>query len=172
MSEPRPRLVVVAAMAHDRVIGQAGGMPWHLPADLKHFKSLTLGHPVIMGRRTFDAIGRALPGRINVVVSRSRPALPAGVVVCAGLEQALTSVAGATDAMIIGGGEIYAQALPMADRLELTLIDAELAGDTRFPEFDLAAWRLSSVRTRPPDSANPYRLTFVSLERRGRGRGA
>lgn len=158
-------LVLVAAMARDRVIGHEGGMPWHLPADLKHFKALTLGHPVIMGRRTFDSIGKALPGRTNIVITRGRPELPQGVVRAGSLDEALRVVEDES-VMVIGGGEIYRQALPRADRLELTLIDADISGDTQFPEWRSANWRLTAMKLHPPDERNSHALVFCSFERR------
>lgn len=157
-------LVLVAAMARNRVIGHEGGMPWHLPADLKHFKAVTMGCPVVMGRRTFESIGRALPGRSNIVISRSRPQLPDGVELAGSLEEAL-DLAGAERVMVIGGGQIYREALPRADRLELTLIDTVVTGDTVFPEWPAGEWRLSSMRSRPADGANPYNLVFATFER-------
>lgn len=160
-------LTLVAAMARGRVIGRGGAMPWHLPADLRHFKEVTLGHPVIMGRRTFESIGRPLPGRTNVVISRSHPELPPEVYLADSLPSALAEVAGGGPAMVIGGGQIYAEALPLARRLELTLIDAEIDGDTWFPEFRWADWQLAALRARPADERNPYRLHFVSLHRLG-----
>ncbi|TVS13559.1 MAG: type 3 dihydrofolate reductase [Wenzhouxiangella sp.] len=165
-SAARPRLTLVAAMARDRVIGRDGVMPWHLPADLRHFKAVTLGHPVLMGRKTFESIGRPLPGRTNIVISRSRPDLPDGVRRAGSLEEAFSLSDEALELMVIGGGEIYAQALPLAGRLELTLIDARVDGQTRFPEFDLAGWRVAATRARPADAANPYALTFLTLLRR------
>ncbi|NDY95911.1 type 3 dihydrofolate reductase [Wenzhouxiangella limi] len=159
-------LTLVAAMARGRVIGRDGTMPWHLPADLRHFKRITLGHPVIMGRRTFESIGRPLPGRTNLVISRSRPQLPPGVCLVGSLEAALAEVAEEHPAMVIGGGQIYAAALPLAERLELTLIDAEVDGDTWFPALRWSDWRVAAVRTRPADERNPHRLNFVSLERK------
>lgn len=159
------RVVLVAAMARDRVIGNAGGMPWHLPADLKHFKAVTLGHPVIMGRRTFESIGKPLPGRTNVVVSRGRPDLPEGVLLAGSLDEALEQIGGNT-AMVIGGGEIFRQALPGADRMELTLIDAATDGDTYFPDWSSADWKLTDMAARPPDERNAHALVFCSFERR------
>lgn len=158
-------LVLVAAMARDRVIGNAGGMPWHLPADLKHFKTVTMGHPVIMGRRTFESIGKPLPGRTNVVVSRGRPDLPEGVLLAGSLDDALERIGG-DSAMVIGGGEIFRQALPRADRMELTLIDAVTDGDTYFPEWPSADWKLTDMTARPPDGRNAHALVFCSFKRR------
>jgi dihydrofolate reductase len=162
---PRPEITLVAAMSRNRVIGRHGEMPWHLPADLKHFKAITLGYPVIMGRRTFDSIGRALPGRRNVVISRSRPELPDGVELASSLEEALASCGDVDRVMVIGGGEIYRQSLELARRLELTLIDAEIEGDTHFPEIDLREWALRSMQSRPADARNAHALRFVRLIR-------
>lgn len=160
-------VTLVAAMARDRVIGRDGAMPWHLPADLRHFKEVTLGHPVIMGRRTFESIGRPLPGRTNLVISRSHPELPKEVLLADSLGSALAQVAGGPSAMIIGGGQIYAEALPLAQRLELTLIDAQVEGDTWFPPLCWSQWQIDALRSRPPDERNPYPLSFVSLKRVG-----
>ena len=151
-------------MARHRVIGHDGGMPWRLPADLKHFKAVTLGHPVLMGRRTFESIGRALPGRHNIVVSRGRPELPAGVLLVPSLEAALDQVPDER-LMVIGGGEIYRQALPMAHRLELTFIDAAIAGDTTFPDWSSEDWLLERMRARPADADNAHGLVFASFRR-------
>lgn len=155
---------MVAAMARNRVIGDDGGMPWHLPADLKHFKAVTMGCPIVMGRRTFESIGRALPGRANIVISRSRPELPDGVLLAGSLEEAL-ALTDAAQVMVIGGGQIYREALARADRLELTLIDAVVTGDTVFPEWSPAQWRLSAMQSKPADDANPYNLVFATFER-------
>lgn len=163
-----PRIVLVAAMARDRVIGRDGGMPWHLPADLAHFRSVTLGHPVIMGRKTFESIGKALPGRRNVVVSRSGSSFPPDVVRAESLADAVKAVEDAAQVMVIGGGQIYTEALDLADCLELTLIDASIRGDTDFPPFRPADWQVESVRSRPPDERNRYHLTFVRLRRAGK----
>jgi len=161
----RPGITLVAAMSRGRVIGREGGMPWHLPADLKHFKAVTLGHPVIMGRRTFDSIGRALPGRRNVVISRSAPQLPPGVVLASSLENALRACSDATEVMVIGGGEIYHQSLPLASRLELTFIEADIDGDTHFPAIDDRQWRVARMESRPADERNAYALHFVRMLR-------
>lgn len=154
-------------MAHNGAIGHRGGMPWHLPADLGHFKSVTLGYPVIMGRRTFESIGRALPGRRNVVISRSQPDLPEGVIVAGSLDEALEACSDAAQVMVIGGGEIYRQAMHRAERMELTLIDADIEADTFFPEWSLDQWRLESMAKRPSDERNAYPLCFCTLVRAG-----
>jgi len=157
-------LTLVAAMARNRVIGHEGGMPWHLPADLKHFKAVTLGHPVVMGRRTFESIGRALPGRTNVVISRGQPELPEGVVLAHSLDEALAHLTGQR-VMVIGGGAIYREAIDRADRMELTLIDATVNGDTTFPEWSTGDWQLEGMKARPADEKNRHALLFVSYRR-------
>jgi dihydrofolate reductase len=162
----RPPVILVAALGRNRMIGADGGMPWHLPADLAHFKRVTLGHPVIMGRATFESIGRPLPGRRNIVLSRRGFDAPRGVECAASLDEALDRLDADVPAMIIGGGQVYAEALPAADRMELTLVDARPDGDTRFPDWSRAEWRLVASEARPADDDNPHRLVFVTLERR------
>ena len=159
----RPRVSLIAAVARNGVIGRDGRMPWHLPEDLKRFKALTMGHALLMGRKTHESIGRPLPGRRNIVVSRSLAEAPAGCELARSLDVA---TAGPGPVMLIGGGELYAQALPRAQRMELTLVDAAPEGDTRFPEWRLRDWQLTAMRVRPPDAANCHRLVFLSLERR------
>lgn len=158
-------LSLIAAMADQRVIGQAGQMPWHLPADLAWFKRNTLAKPVIMGRKTWDSIGRALPGRLNVVISRDTHFAPVGAVCVASPDAALAAVTDAPEIMVIGGAQIYAQFLAQADRLYLTQIDAKLAGDTFFPDYNLYQWRELACSQQPADAKNPYSLTFRILER-------
>jgi len=160
-----PELTLVAAMARNRVIGQDGRMPWHLPADLAHFKRLTLGHPIVMGRKTFAAIGRALPGRRNIVISRSQPPLPQDVLGVRSLEEAIASCSPDDQIMVIGGGEVYRLALDQARFLELTLIDAAPEGDTWFPAVAPSDWQLTRMSVRPADQDNAFRLTFCRFER-------
>ncbi len=159
--EHDPEIVLVAAMGRNRVIGRNGRMPWHLPADLKHFKAVTLGHPVIMGRRTFESIGKALPGRRNIVVSRKLSAPPEKYELARSPDQAL-AIASEARVMIIGGGELYAALLPRAARMELTWVDAEPEGDTVFPNWDRHAWRLEAMQVSPADGKNPFDLVFCS----------
>ncbi len=158
-----PDIVLVAAMARRRAIGKGGAMPWHLPADLKHFKAITLGYPVVMGRRTFESIGRPLPGRLNVVISRGRLALPEGVVLAGGLDEAISACRDHERIMVIGGGEIYARALNVATHMELTFIDAEVEADTWFPAWSPNQWQLETMDVRAADDANPFRLSFCSF---------
>lgn len=137
---PGQTLTLIAARARGGVIGMGGDMPWHIPADLKFFKAQTLGKTVVMGRLTFNAIGKALPGRQNIIVSRRLSAAPAGTQIAASLADALAAAA-SDEVMIIGGGQLYAAALPLARRLILTEIDLEVPGDTWFPAIDEADWR-------------------------------
>ena len=161
-----PRVTLVVAATDDGVIGRDGGMPWHLPADLAHFKRVTMGHPIVMGRRTFASIGRALPGRLNVVVTRDRGFAAAGIAVAHSFNEALSACGDAPEVMVIGGGELYRAALPLATRVYLTRIHAALEGDTHFPALDPAAWTETAREERPPDDRNAYPLSFLTLERR------
>ncbi|GAA5190029.1 type 3 dihydrofolate reductase [Ferrimonas gelatinilytica] len=159
------RIAMIACMAQDRVIGKDNDMPWHLPADLKHFKAVTLGKPVVMGRKTFESIGRPLPGRHNIVISRQKTFAPEGVTVVTDIDAALDAAGEVEEVMIIGGGQLYAAMLPRADRLYLTRVDLAVEGDTRFPAFDESHWQQLASEHRPADDANPYALEFVTLGR-------
>jgi len=158
-------IVLVAAVAENGIIGREGAMPWHLPADLAHFKRVTWGHPIIMGRRTFEAIGRPLPGRRNIVVTRSPGFSAPGIETAAGLEQALELVDDASQVLVIGGAELYRSALPLAERIYLTRVHARPEGDTRFPALDSSEWRQISCKTRPTDHDHRYALSFIELQR-------
>jgi len=161
------RVNLVAAMARNGTIGKNGELPWRLPADLKAFKATTMGKPVIMGRKTWESIGRALPGRPNFVISRDRELNPPGASLCHSLDQALADAAslGAEEAMVIGGAAIYTEALPLADALILTVIQADIDGDRAFPEFDQSRWQPVERTFRPADEANEYDMVFLRLER-------
>ena len=159
------RLHVIAAVASNGVIGSAGKLPWHLPEDLKHFKALTSGHPVIMGRRTWESLGRPLPERENIVVTRNRNYEAPGASVASSLGAALALCADAPVAFVIGGAELYAEALESADVLWLTEVQRSFDGDTRFPEFDRTRWR--EVERRPHTAAGGLRFDFVRYERAG-----
>ncbi len=154
---------LVAALARHRVIGVGNRLPWRLPEDLARFKRLTMGAPVIMGRKTRESIGRALPGRRNIVVTRAPGAAWEGCVVAHSLDAALALARDAEQAFIIGGADLYAQALPGADRLYLTLIDADYPGDAWFPEFDAAAW--CEVARESGVSADGVGYAFVDYAR-------
>lgn len=127
-------IAIIAAMSRNRVIGRAGKIPWHIPADMNRFRELTLGHTVIMGRKTFESIGRALPDRVNIVVSRNPDTHPQGALKAASLHEALTLAAGAEMVFICGGSEIYQEAMAITSRIYLTVVDIDLPGDTFFPE--------------------------------------
>ena len=151
-------------MAHERVIGKNGQLPWKLSADLKRFKALTMGHPIIMGRKTFDSIGRALPGRHNIVVSRDEKLSVHGADRVASLAAALDLAANAERVFVIGGEQIYRLALALAERIELTEIDTAVAGDAWFPEIDRNQWD-EQYRETHSDSASGLRYDFVTLVR-------
>lgn len=159
------KISMIVAMGENHAIGKDGGMPWHLPADLKYFKRITMGKPIIMGRRTFESIGKALPGRRNLVITRSEDFSAEGVEVFASPDAALEAVKGAEEAMIIGGGKIYAELLPQTDRLYITFIHADFEGDTFFPELG-NEWREASREDFPADEKNPVAQSYVVLERR------
>jgi dihydrofolate reductase len=164
MSHPAgPRVYLVAAVAANGVIGAGGRLPWHLPEDLKHFRSLTLGHPVIMGRRTWESLGKPLPGRENIVVTRSPGYEAPGAHVAASLDAALAFCAGEAAAFVIGGWGLYAAALPLAHGLVLTEIHRDYEGDVRFPDFDRGAWR--ETQRKPQSGAGGLRFDFVLYER-------
>jgi dihydrofolate reductase len=156
---------LVAAMAENRVIGRAGSLPWHLPKDLQHFKRVTLDHTVIMGRKTFEEIKRPLSNRRNVVISRNPAFRPAGVTVVPDLDEALALGATEREVFVIGGGEIYRLALPRADRLYLTVVHAQVEGDTLFPSFDTDAWALEEEERHEPDDKHAFAFTFRRYSR-------
>ncbi|MDA0148601.1 type 3 dihydrofolate reductase [Vibrio sp. LaRot3] len=155
---------MIAAMANDRVIGKDNQMPWHLPADFAWFKRCTMGKPVIMGRKTYESIGRPLPGRTNIVISRDSQLEIEGVVTVTSIEEALQAAGDVEEAMIIGGGAIYAACLPLANKLYVTHIDAKIEGDTQFP-----AWGVEFVESYSEafiaDEKNAYNMRFVVLEK-------
>ncbi len=159
----RPHVCIVAALSSNGVIGLRGGLPWRLAEDLRHFKALTLGHAVIMGRRTWESLGRPLPGRENIVVTRERSYQALGARVAASLEAALASCVEKNFTFIIGGGEVYAAALPLTDILALTEIHREVEGDVRFPDFDRSRWR--EALREPRSAADGTRFDFVLYEK-------
>ncbi|WP_429059751.1 type 3 dihydrofolate reductase [Aeromonas veronii] len=162
------KISMIAAMAHDRVIGKDNQMPWHLPADLAHFKRVTLGKPVLMGRKTFESIGRPLPRRRNLVISRNPDYQAEGIEVVGSVEAALALLAGSSveELMVIGGGHLYAEMLPSADCLYLTRIDLAVEGDTRFPAFDDGQWQRIACESHPADEKNPHPYSFETWQRR------
>ena len=167
MSQP-PRLVLVAALDRERGIGRGNAMPWHLPDDFRHFKALTLGKPILMGRKTAQSLGRALPERTNLVLTRQGQAPFAGMQAVASLQQALelASAQGADELCVIGGGEVYALALPHAHALQLTHVDTVVAGaDAFFPAWDPAQWRVASREAHAADDRHAHAFEFVEYRR-------
>lgn len=161
------RVSIIVAVADNGVIGREGDLPWRLSSDLKRFKALTMGHHLLMGRKTFDSIGTALPGRTSVVISRGQPQLPPGVCLAHSLEEAvgMARANGDDEAFIAGGAEIYAQALALADRLYLTRVHTESMGDTLFPPWQESEWREVSREEHPADDRNAHPHTFLIYER-------
>ncbi len=161
------RLSIIAAVAENGVIGRDNDLPWRLPDDIKRFKELTMGHHLIMGRKTFETIGRALPGRTTVVISRGRPELPEGIRLAGSLEEAvdIAREAGDDEAFVAGGGQIYRLTLPLADRLYLTRLHTQFDGDTQFPALDQTQWRLLESEDREPDERNAYPYSFLVYDR-------
>ena len=162
----RLRICLIAAMAANRVIGRNNALPWHLPADLKRFKALTMGNPVVMGRKTYESIGRPLPGRRNLVITRNRDYAVPGCDVVHSLEEALAACRDANEIFIIGGAELYRESLPHANCLEFTEIHAEFEGDAVFPEISLDQWRETARETHGAGADAPFRYDFVRYERR------
>ncbi len=159
------KISIIAAMARNRVIGKDNTMPWYLPAELRHFKQVTMGKPIIMGRKTFDSIGRVLPGRRNIVITRDPDYRFEGLVVVHAIEQAWIAADDAEEVMLIGGGHLYQQMINRAERLYLTLIDAVIEGDTYFPEIKNSEWLEIQDVYRPADEKNRYALRFLEFER-------
>ena len=162
------RISLIAAVAENGVIGREGGLPWRIPEDLKFFKATTLGKPVIMGRKTYVSIGKPLPGRLNIVLTRDRTWHAPGISTAHDLDDALRIAqdSGADEAMIIGGADIYEMALPQADRIYLTRIEREFEGDALFPFFDPEEW-IETARIEKTAGDVPFDYSFLTLERRG-----
>jgi dihydrofolate reductase len=162
-------LELVVAAAENDVIGRGNQLPWHLPADLKHFKALTLGRPILMGRKTYQSIGKALPGRMNIVLTRSAEFSPGDCMVAASLEQARIAAALQPALMVIGGADIYRQCLPLASRIYLTLVHTRITdGDTLFAGWRGAEWQRKSCERHEADDRNAYAYSFITLEREAR----
>lgn len=159
---------LIAAMSENRVIGRENQLPWQLPADLAHFKSLTLGKPIVMGRRTWESLPGLLPGRRHIVLTSDKRYSAAGCLVVASIEQALAAAGEVPEVMIVGGAALYRQLLPLAGRIYLTLVHITLEGDTFFPEFAAEDWNETDRRYNQPDHKNPYAYSFITLERAGR----
>jgi dihydrofolate reductase len=167
MPSPGAQIALVVAVADNGVIGRAGALPWHLPDDLRHFKAVTLGKPLLMGRRTFESIGRPLPGRRNLVLSghAARASAPPGIEYVESFEQARALTADASELCVIGGAAVFALALPCATRLYLTAVHAAVEGDTCFPMQELRGWRECTRLEHPADERHAYAMSFLTLER-------
>jgi dihydrofolate reductase len=170
--EDEMKLALIWAMSRNRVIGRNNALPWHLSEDLKYFKRVTMGKPVIMGRKTWESIGRPLPGRTNIVITRNPDyVVPDGVRVVTSLDAAIDLaekiclIEGIDEAIVMGGAEIYAQALPRAERLYLTQVHADVHGDAFFPEINLEQWHELGREDFAASGPNPYDYSFVVLER-------
>ena len=157
---------MIVAVDRNGVIGHANDLIWHISEDLRRFKAITTGHPVIMGRKTFESIGRPLPGRTNVVISRNENFRPEGCLVVDSFEKAVAMFPPDEEAFVIGGAQVYAQALPIADRLYLTEIEADYEGDTRFPDWDRSAWTLSSEHRFPRGERFEHPFAFLDFVRK------
>lgn len=160
----RPEIVLVVAVADNGVIGQDGGMPWHISADFRRLKALTMGKPLVMGRKTFDSLPGILPGRRHIVITRDPGWQVDGTERAGSLAEALTT-ANAPHIIVFGGAQIFAEALPLADRIELTEVHAAPAGDTHFPDFDRSEWQETFRETHPPEGKTPG-FDFVTLLRK------
>jgi dihydrofolate reductase len=160
------RVSLIVAMAQNGVIGRGNGLPWKLPEDLRRFKAATMGKPLLMGRKTYESIGRPLPGRLNIVLTRDRTWSAPGVSVVHTVEEALRAAGDARELMVIGGAEVYRLVMPFARRIYLTHVHAEVPGDTYFPAFDPTQWVDVECDAHPADERNAFPLTFMTLERR------
>lgn len=165
LSSLASRLSIIVAMARNRVIGAAGAIPWRLPNELRLFKKVTMGHHIVMGRKTYESIGRLLPGRTTVIVTRQTGYRVPGALIAHSLDAAIAACQGDDEVFVIGGGELYRAALPLADRIYLTTIDAEPAGDTYMPEFDPADWRESSAECFRPNDQHRYGYRYSVYDR-------
>jgi dihydrofolate reductase len=172
----RPAIVLVAAVSENGVIGRDNALPWRLKSDLRHFRAMTIGRPVLMGRKTYLSIGKALPGRTNIVVSRDVAFAAPGVIVAPTLEAGLDAAhgdalrRGADEIAVIGGADLFAQTLPMADRLEITRVHAEIPGDTTFPAIDPAVWREEGRRDQAAATGDDADMTFLTYRRAANAR--
>jgi len=162
--EPMLRISIIAAIARNRVIGINNTLPWHLPEDLKRFRALTMGHHIVMGRKTYESLGRLLPGRTTVIVSRQKNYAVEGAKVAYSLQQAIALSAGDSEVFVIGGAELYKEALELADRLYLTEINPEFEGDAYFPEFERTAW--AATESEQHVSADGLNYSYLTLDRR------
>jgi dihydrofolate reductase len=160
------RVALVVAMARNRVIGRHNALPWRLPADMAHFRKVTLGRPVAMGRKTFESIGKALPGRTNIVITHNRAFAAPGCIVAGSLDEAWNAAGDVEEVCVIGGTTLFAETLPLADVIHLTEVEADIEGDTFFPEFDRGEWREEEIARLPADERHAYPLRILELTRK------
>jgi len=160
---------LVAALSENRVIGKDNRLPWHLPDDMKHFREITEGKPIIVGRKTFESIGKPLPNRTNIVLVREKDSSIPGCVTVHSIEEALEAAKDAKEVVVIGGASVYKQFLEqrLIDRMYLTIVHDNVEGDAYFPEFNLANWEETQHIHHPADEKHPHEFSFVTLERRG-----
>jgi len=157
---------LVVAVARNGVIGRDNALPWRLPAELAHFKRVTMGHPIVMGRRTYESIGKPLPGRKNIVVTHNRAFEAPGCTVVTSLEEAWRAADGADEVCVIGGTTLFAETLPAADVIHLTEVEAEVEGDTWFPPFDRGEWQEREIARHPADERHAYPFRILELTRK------
>ena len=163
---PEKQLAIIVAMAQNRTIGINNTLPWRIPEDLRHFKALTMGHHMIMGRKTFDSIGKPLPGRTTVVVTRDRNLKIEGCIVAHSLQEAIAACAGDKKFFVVGGAELYRQAMALVDTLYITEIQQSVEGDAHFPEFNCDAWQEMSREIRHQETPQPLEYHFVIYRRK------
>jgi dihydrofolate reductase len=159
-------LTLIAAMSKNRVIGKDNDLIWHLPKDLKHFKTLTSGHHIIMGRKTYESVGKPLPKRTNIIVTRQKNYEAPGCIIVHTLEEAINKASGDSKPFIVGGAEIYKQSIKYANSIELTLIHKEFEGDSYFPEVDLKKWEEVKREHHEPDEKNAQAMDFITYKKR------
>ena len=157
---------IIVAIGNNRVIGTKNFLPWKLPADMKHFRELTIGKPIIMGQRTFESIGKPLAGRTNIILTKDINFRQQGCIIAHSIKEVMDKVKGNEEVTIVGGASIYEQFLPLANRMYLTLIHHDFSGDAYFPEFDWDDWKETERIENQPDKENPYKYAFVTLEKK------
>jgi len=156
----------IAAMGKNRVIGKDNSLPWKLPADMRHFHDLTLGKPIIMGRKTYESIGKPLPNRTNIIITRDQNYNAEGCIVVHSIDEALKASEGNEEVMVIGGAQIYKEILPKANKMYLTIIDADFEGDAFFPEYNIEEWEETAYEEHERDAENQYDYRFLTMERK------
>jgi len=168
MTNSRPKISAIVAMSENHVIGDDNQLPWHLPADLKHFKTITSGHPILMGRKTYESIGRPLPNRTNIIITRNASYEAPGCIVVQSINEAVESAAslGSNEIFIIGGAEVYKQLLPNIERIYLTIVHDVFDGDAFFPEFNANDWIEKEKVKHDADENNEYAYSFILMERK------